>query len=321
MNTALHLSISEVLSLLKEDFPDLTITKIRYLESQGLIDPERTASGYRKFYSFDIDRLRWILRQQRDNFLPLKVIKKRLDDSDGRTPTEDIEDPSPPELDLARDPGKADPPPVWMLDHAAAKQDQTQPKSLPVSNPAPATPPVAPDTKAQVEVPMSDEPTPTDHVKPAAALQPSPPPQKKIEQAPPKVSPPLDAGPTDVSLTRAELLKSTGLTDRQLHELETFGIVPSSQDDIYGSAALICAKHAATLLDLGIEARHLRAYKVAADRQAGLYEQMLMPLLRQRNPAARAQAMQRLDQVVRAGNAIQGALLKQSLKGIARSGG
>ncbi|MCU1463078.1 MAG: MerR family regulatory protein, partial [Acidimicrobiales bacterium] len=72
------LSIGEVLSLLKDEFPDVTISKIRFLESQGLLDPERTPSGYRKFYEDDVDRLRWILRQQREHFLPLKVIKGRL---------------------------------------------------------------------------------------------------------------------------------------------------------------------------------------------------------------------------------------------------
>ena len=75
-----HLSIGEVLSLLQEEFPDVTISKIRFLESQGLVDPERTPSGYRKFYDADIDRLRWVLRQQRDAFLPLKVIKGRLEE-------------------------------------------------------------------------------------------------------------------------------------------------------------------------------------------------------------------------------------------------
>jgi len=62
-----HLSIGEVLSLLQDDFPDVTISKIRFLESQGLLDPERTPSGYRKFYEGDIERLRWILRHQREN--------------------------------------------------------------------------------------------------------------------------------------------------------------------------------------------------------------------------------------------------------------
>ena len=73
-----HLSIGEVLSQLQEEFPDVTISKIRFLESQGLIDPERTPSGYRKFYDTDVERLQWILRQQREHFLPLKVIKGRL---------------------------------------------------------------------------------------------------------------------------------------------------------------------------------------------------------------------------------------------------
>src|ERR1700758_3822528 len=93
-----HLSIGEVLSLLREEFPDVTISKIRFLESQGLVDPERTPSGYRKFYEADVARLRWILRQQREHFLPLKVIKGRLsqqlldpDDPDAFSALEDGE--------------------------------------------------------------------------------------------------------------------------------------------------------------------------------------------------------------------------------------
>src|SRR5271154_3832096 len=80
-----HLAIGEVLSLLRDEFPDVTISKIRFLESQGLVDPERTPSGYRKFYDHDVDRLRWILRQQRDQLLPLKVIKGRLSESGDET--------------------------------------------------------------------------------------------------------------------------------------------------------------------------------------------------------------------------------------------
>ena len=74
-----HRSIGEVLALLSGEFPDVTISKIRFLESQGLIAPERTPSGYRKFYDSDVERLRWILTQQKDNFLPLKVIREELD--------------------------------------------------------------------------------------------------------------------------------------------------------------------------------------------------------------------------------------------------
>ncbi|MFM9093339.1 MAG: MerR family transcriptional regulator, partial [Acidimicrobiaceae bacterium] len=80
MNTARnYLSLWEVLALLLEEFPDVTISKIRFLESQGLIEPERTASGYRKFSQAEVDRLKFILREQRENYLPLKVIRTRLE--------------------------------------------------------------------------------------------------------------------------------------------------------------------------------------------------------------------------------------------------
>ena len=114
-----HLSIGEVLALLQEDFPDVTISKIRFLESQGLIDPERTPSGYRKFYEADIARLRWILTQQRENFLPLKVIKDRLGDDavpdtngDGAAATSAL-----------ADDGGGEPVPIWMADVPAAGRD------------------------------------------------------------------------------------------------------------------------------------------------------------------------------------------------------
>ncbi len=71
-------SIGEVLVSVKTEFPDITISKIRFLEAEGLIEPERTPSGYRKFYVQDVDRLKSILRMQRDEYLPLKVIKERL---------------------------------------------------------------------------------------------------------------------------------------------------------------------------------------------------------------------------------------------------
>ena len=78
MSARSYLSIGDVLTLLRQEFPDVTISKIRFLESQGLVNPERTPSGYRKFYEHDVERLRWVLRQQREHFLPLKVIKDRL---------------------------------------------------------------------------------------------------------------------------------------------------------------------------------------------------------------------------------------------------
>ena len=81
-----YLSIGDVLTLLREEFPDVTISKIRFLESQGLVNPERSPSGYRKFFEADVERLRWVLRQQREHFLPLKVIRDRLADGDVNEP-------------------------------------------------------------------------------------------------------------------------------------------------------------------------------------------------------------------------------------------
>ena len=82
MTSRSYLSIGDVLTLLREEFPDVTISKIRFLESQGLVNPERSPSGYRKFFEADVERLRWVLRQQREHFLPLKVIRDRLADGD-----------------------------------------------------------------------------------------------------------------------------------------------------------------------------------------------------------------------------------------------
>ncbi len=90
MTTRTYLSIGDVLTLLREEFPDVTISKIRFLESQGLVNPERSPSGYRKFFDHDVERLRWVLRQQREHFLPLKVIRDRLADGELDDPGTDV---------------------------------------------------------------------------------------------------------------------------------------------------------------------------------------------------------------------------------------
>src|SRR3974377_166618 len=94
MATTPQVSIGAVLDQLRPEFDDITISKIRFLESQGLIDPERTPSGYRKFSPSDVDRLRFILRQQREHFLPLKVIKVRCDQLDQGVPAETFDAPA-----------------------------------------------------------------------------------------------------------------------------------------------------------------------------------------------------------------------------------
>ena len=113
MSSRTYLSIGDVLTLLREEFPDVTISKIRFLESQGLVNPERSPSGYRKFFDHDVERLRWVLRQQREHFLPLKVIRDRLADGEldeagaGRTVATDAGNGKP-----ARPPVRLAPPPL-----------------------------------------------------------------------------------------------------------------------------------------------------------------------------------------------------------------
>ncbi len=268
-----HLSIGEVLSLLQDDFPDVTISKIRFLESQGLLDPERTPSGYRKFYEGDIERLRWILRHQRDHFLPLKVMKDRLEGA-ARSGLVVPPDEPPPKVPLGTpslfedariDPPRADPQPAR--------------PSAPVSAPRPA---------------------PTI---PALAVR-------------PPVNP-LDPGPTGVSLTLEELSEASSLTQDELAELARYGLLVGhtmAGDTFYDGDALIVARTAAGFVRFGIEARHLRMYKVAAEREAGFMEQVVMPLLKQRNPTARQQAADNLGELASLGEQLRSALLRSALR-------
>jgi DNA-binding transcriptional MerR regulator len=276
-----HLSIGEVLSLLQGEFPDVTISKIRFLESQGLLDPERTPSGYRKFYEADIERLRWILHQQRDNFLPLKVIKDRLDEADRAG------------LVIPAEPDPEAPAPVEAPEPAMAS----------------AAPAVAP---------AAGEPEPAPARAPSAAgpgrpSVPAPPPAPTRAQ--PAASP-LDAGPSTVSLTLDELASACGLARDDLVELERFGLLsghPVGADTYYDGDALVIARTAAGFLRYGIEARHLRMYKVAAEREAGFFEQVVMPLLKQRNPTARQQAADTLGDLSALGESLRAALLRAAL--------
>lgn len=234
-----HLSIGEVLSLLQEEFPDVTISKIRFLESQGLLDPERTPSGYRKFYDDDIDRLRWILRQQREHFLPLKVIKDRLAAG---------------ELDEA---------PVDGVDESFADAD-------------------------------SDTTVPADGRRSMFEL-----------------------GESSVSLSAEELAGLAGLTTRQVTELRQYGLLEPRRLgtlEYFDDDAVVVARVAADFLALGVEPRHLRQWKVAAEREAGFYEQLVMPRLHQRRPGARAEAMELLDEAAGLGEALRSALLRRALR-------
>jgi DNA-binding transcriptional MerR regulator len=199
-----YLGISEVLAQLRGEFPDISVSKIRFLETEGLIAPARSPSGYRRFGPADVDRLRYILSAQRDQYLPLRVIKERLT----RT------DPSP-------EPGHAGP--------------------------------------TRATGPASDWPGAD------ASL----------------------TGPNgDGLLSRSELVAAAGLPEALLTELETFGLI-RRQGRQYGQDALQVARAAAALTAYGVEARHLRAVRAAAERETAMIESLVAPILRQRSRGAR----------------------------------
>lgn len=293
-----HLSIGEVLDLLQDGFPDITISKIRFLESQGLIDPERTPSGYRKFYASDIERLRWILTQQREHYLPLKVIKDRL--AEGAVGDDDETEPVA-EDETVTDPsdGAGDPPTEADGDHRPVPEPSGVTAEASEHSPEPET---RPEGKAASQpIWMAD----LARARASAPLDAPAPPLR------------LDGGPTEVHLTATELTAAAGVSPETLEELVRFGLVAgrSLGDDIYfdGDALLIATK-AAAFIAHGIGARHLRMFKVAADREAGFLEQVAMPLLKQRNPDARRQAVETVEELSALGHDLRAALLRSQLR-------
>ncbi len=312
-----HLSIGEVLNLLQDEFPDITISKIRFLESQGLLDPERTPSGYRKFYEEDIERLRWILRQQKENFLPLKVIKDRLasGDLDEPVPGQPAAVPATAAIhhDGARDDG-----------HGTPADASRSADEVPVASARPVAAASSP-TRTREPVAVGEIERPTRRA-PAVGRG-----RARGERAPTAsggaepVVPPvssdapslLESGPSGVSLTRDEVLGATGLSASDLADLERFGLVEShtlGNTSYYDDDAVAVARLGATFMGHGVEARHLRMYKVSAEREAGVFEQLVMPLLKQRNPASRAQATERLDELAVLGGRLRAAMLRQALR-------
>lgn len=263
-----HLSIGEVLALLLEDFPDVTISKIRFLESQGLIQPERTASGYRKFYDDDVELLRCVLREQKDNFLPLKVIKDRLD-------TGEI------------DPTSEVPRPRGLQDSADETVDIPVDGSLGVSrHPASSAPGARsgePDRVAPTAVPDADDTG-------SIALTPG------------------------VVLDAAEVCSMSGLSAEQLAQVESYGVIVPAANGSYDEDGLEIARIAKRFLDLGVDARHLRGWRVAADREAGLFEQVIQPLIRQRNPQASDHAVAQLNELAMFGGQLRAAMMRTLLR-------
>lgn len=305
-----HLSIGEVLALLLEEFPDVTISKIRFLESQGLIDPERTASGYRKFYADDVELLRCILREQRENYLPLRVIKDRIDSGE-IDPTG--EQPRPHELPRGiRNVGNPSDVPRPDAHPSAGKLRDAAVPSAGVSGNGVDNKPV---TGAAVLFQRTDLPE-TETPPPAPSPEPSP--------APASEPRPAEGGPISsvgailpgLLLNADELCALAGLTRAQLAELESFGVLSATStvpDGSYDEDAAEIATISKHFLDAGIEPRHLRGWRVAADREAGLLEQLIQPLLRQRNPEARAQAVAQLHELEQTGGRLRAAMMRSTL--------
>ncbi len=266
-----HLSIGEVLALLLEDFPDVTISKIRFLESQGLIQPERTASGYRKFYDDDVELLRCVLREQKDNFLPLKVIKDRLD-------TGEID----PTSELQRPRGFS-----HLVDETA---------EVPVDGSLGASRHPASSGSAGRSAPPTPEPR----------MQTALPPTRDETGS--------SVQRSGVVLDASEVCSMSGLSAEQLAQAESYGVVVPAANGSYDEDALEIARIAKRFLDLGVDARHLRGWRVAADREAGLFEQVIQPLIRQRNPQSNGHAVAQLNELAQFGGQLRAAMMRTLLR-------
>jgi DNA-binding transcriptional MerR regulator len=230
------MNIGEVLDRLRPDFPGITIPKIRFLEDKGLIKPERTPAGYRKFAAEDVDRLRYILTMQRDHYLPLRVIGEHLD---------------------AIDRG-LEPPPIEAV--------------------VPTVPKVA---LAADGLPSPESFSRSDNVR----------------------------------LSRKELVKIAEVSEELLDQLEQYGlIVPRAGTGHYDTDALVIARSARELADFGFEPRHLRAFKTAADREVGLVDQVVAPLKRGRDAAAKARAEEAVSEIAALSVRLHATLVKTGLR-------
>jgi len=233
-----RLTIGEVLAVLRDDFPDVTISKIRYLESEDLVHPQRTPSGYRKFSRADVTRLRYVLTAQRDHYLPLRVIKDHLD---------------------ALDRGEPLPP-----------SGTTGAGTVP-----PAAPPPEDDGAAGGG-----------------------------EHTPP--------------LTPEQFARASGLEPGQLADCVQFGLLATDADGRHPAADLPVARAAAGLARHGIEPRHLRVYRTRAEREAGLIEQLVAPVLRARSEEARTRATEKLLELAGLSAQLHTALLEARLRDLLR---
>ncbi len=333
-NRESHLSIGEVLNILREEFPDITISKIRFLESQGLIDPERTPSGYRKFYVSDVSRLRWILHQQKENFLPLKVIKERLDSmsaDEQAAPVHSIVRPksgapratpratprgAPPTRRRPRDRdlGPRLPLPLGDTEPAPDQDGHREDRTVRREQPERAEQPVRQERQEKQERQEQHEQQERQEQHEQQERRAHEGRREDEEVREPEVPAPA----RQAGLTRRELARAAGLEDWQVTELESFGLLSpvafAGNDARFDEEGQAIAKAAAGFYAHGISARHLRMYKHFAEREAALFEQVLLPYLRQRNPASRGKAQEELADLAKLGRALRAALLVHAVR-------
>ena len=282
-----YLSIGEVLGLLLEEFPDITISKIRFLESQGLIVPERTASGYRKFYDDDVERLRYILTEQKDKFLPLRVIKDRLD-----TPPTGTERPEPQRREAR---GLKN---VVSASQSAKREEEAE--------------------KSEVETTETDIPVSKTHpasrvTKAVAATN-----ERQAQSATrrPALPDPSDAVGRPATYSRAELLELSRLDEATLKDLEAFHLVTARQvgaQGLFDEHDLAVAEVARGFADAGFDVRHLKSWKISAEREAGLFEQRVLPVLRRRSPESRQESNELLDDLSDLGGRLRAILVARAV--------
>jgi DNA-binding transcriptional MerR regulator len=230
------MSIGSVLDRLRPDFPDVTISKIRFLESEGLISPERTPSGYRRFSIADCERLRFVLTAQRDQYLPLKVIKEQLE----------------------------------AIDHGVATVERAD---------------------ASVKRPRS------------------------LTVAAGEVSPEEFLPDREVRIAKADLLAQAGIDDAFLTELLRAGLITPGQAGFYDDGAVTLARTAHAMLQFGLEVRHLRAFKLAADREAGLVAQIAGPVAKGRDAGARDRAEEMIRELAALSLTLHTCLVKAAVRG------
>jgi DNA-binding transcriptional MerR regulator len=363
-----YLSIGDVLTLLRQEFPDVTISKIRFLESQGLVNPERTPSGYRKFYDHDVERLKWVLRQQREHFLPLKVIKGRLEGADEDDESAELVENGTHLVEATKVAGvqarpRARPGGAATVAGArnggAARPGSIGPERAPFGRDLPSQlagfdpssnlrpgvrKPVVPTSGGRGEAvdpgaaaaavvdetvvsrrkadtsgvlplgePEMPESRPTE-LSNESQGQGQPETNKVASKAVRTVVP---SGPGSRRFTSGELAAATGLSEAEVADLVAFGILGGRTVGgivHYDESDLAVAEIAAAFGKFGIEPRHLRLYKHSSDREAGFVEQLVLPLLKQRNPDARKRAAEMAAELTRLGQGLRAALVQRSLQ-------